>query len=309
MNELEFLEVLNDIEDDLILNAKKPVPKKSPVPALLAKVAVVAAILCMLSLSVMAVSFSIRVLRSEDRVPIHEFFLGGIFAPTSKVTTVDYDLQPQRIRLPSQWIDTLTEGWETFGYDYRYFRTQDLKSPTGSRMDFGGVSQLEELLGVELVSSPELDEAVRGAYVTMVITDSHRAIEEYERKKQITPDGLVIYLPFRTGKTEGLSAETVRYCGIHIYLPITESFADSYQSHVVLSGVGDQDLQKRDYRSRGNIDTVLLTNTPSAAEDPLKTFAAWEYRGVGYLLELKTHHSTCTDPVQLILPYLEHLED
>ena len=308
MNEFDFLEALNDIEDDLILNAKKPVPKKPPVPALLAKIAVAAAILCMLSLSVMAVSFSIRILRSEDRVPIHDFIFGGIFAPTSKVTTVDYDLEPREVTLPPQWIDSLTEAWETFGYDHKHFKTVDLKTPAGSRMNFGSLTQLERLLDVDLVSSPELEEALRGTFVTLVITDPVGATEEYERRGSITPDGLVIYLPFKTGGTAGLSSEEVQYCGIHIYLPVTESFADSYRSHVVLSGVGEQDLQESKHQSRGGIETVLLTNTPGIAEEPLRTFAAWEQDGIGYLLELKTHASTTTDPTQLILPYLSNIE-
>ena len=308
MNEFDFLEALNDIEDDLILNAKKPVPKKPPIPALLAKIAVAAAILCMLSLSVMAVSFSIRILRSEDRVPIHEFFFGGIYAPTSKVTTVDYDLEPREVTLPPQWIHTLTEAWETFGYDHKHFKTVDLKTPTGSRMNFGSLSQLEQLLDVDLVSSSELEEALRETFVTLVITDPYRATEEYERKGQITPDGLMIYLPFRTGGANGLSSETVQYCGIHIYIPLTESFADSYRSHVVLSGVGEQDLQESKHLSQGGIETVLLTNTPGIAEEPLRTFAAWEQEGIGYLLELKTRASATTDPAQLILPYLSNIE-
>ena len=308
MNEFDFLEALNDIEDDLILNAKKPVPKKPPIPALLAKIAVAAAVLCMLSLSVMAVSFSIRILRSEDRVPIHEFIFGGIFAPTSKVTTVDYDLEPQEVTLPPQWIDSLTEAWETFGYDHKHFKTLDLKTPAGSRMNFGSLTQLERLLDVDLVSSPELEEALRGTFVTLIITDLVRATEEYERRGSITPDGLVIYLPFKTGGATGLSSEEVQYCGIHIYVPITESFADSYRSHVVLSGVGDQDLQESKHCFQGGIEAVLLANTPSTAEEPLRAFAAWEHKGVGYLLELKTRHSTTADPAQLILPYLSNLK-
>ena len=309
MNELELLEALNDIEDDLILNAKKPASKKLPIPAFLAKIAVAAAILCMLAVTVMAVSFSIRIFTGEGRVPIYEAYYGGIFSPTSKVTTVEYDLKAQKTSLPSQWVSTLTEAWEVFRYDHEYFKTVDLKTHTGSRINFGGISQLEELLDMELVSSPEMEEVIQSSYVTLVITDPQRATEEYEKKGKITPDGLVIYLPFQIGQTQGISAEMVDYCGIHIFIPLTESFEESYRSHVVLSGVGDQDLQKKDYRSQGGIDTILLSNMPSTAEEPMMTFAAWGHRGAGYLLELKTHPSADTDPVQLIMPYLENLED
>lgn len=309
MNELEFLEALNDVDDDLILNAKKPVQKKPPIPALLAKVAVVAAILCMLSLTVMAVSFSIRILTGEDRVPIHELYFSGIYSPASKVTTVEYDLKKQNISLPSRWLHTLTEAWETFDYDHAYFKPVDLKTPLGNRLNFGGITQIEEILRMELVSSPQIEKVIRASFVTLVVTDAQRATQEYECTGQITPDGLVIYLPFQTGETQGISSQIVEYCGIHIFIPLTESFADSYGSHVVLSGVGDQDLQKSEYRSRGNIDTVLLTNTPGTADEPLKAFAAWEHNGVGYLLEMKTHPTTHTNPAQLIRPYLEYLEE
>ena len=253
-------------------------------------------------------SFSIRILSGEERVPIHEFNFGGPFSPTSKVTTVEYDLKAQKLSLPSQWVHTLTDAWEDFRYDHEYFKTVDLKAPTGSRRNFGSISQLEALLNVDLVSSSELEAVTGASFVTLVITDPQRAKEEYEREGEVTPDGLVIYLPFQTGRVQGISSEIVDYCGIHIYIPLTDSFTDHYRSHVVLSGVGDQDLQKQEYRSRGGIDTIFLTNTPGTADEPLKAFAAWEHSGVGYLLELKTHQDTHTDPTQLILPYLTDLE-
>lgn len=307
MNELDFLEALNDIEDDLILDAKKTVDKRSLIPSHLAKVAVAAAIVCLMSVTVMAVSFSVRILRSEERIPIPEGVFMGQLTPDTRITTVDYDLQQQKIHLPSDWAERLTEQWKAFPYDYSYFKGMDLKHAEGSRINFGGISQLESLLGIELVSSPELDRAVRGSYISLVVTDPRRAAEELRREGRISPDGLVIYLPFYLDGEKGPSPDMVDYCGLNIFLPLTEPFAESYSSHTVLSSVGDQDLQESRQLSQGGIESILLSNSPGT-EDPMKAYAAWEHEGIGYLLELKTHHRISTAPASLLDPYLKDLK-
>ena len=42
----------------------------------------------------------------------------------------------------------------------------------------------------------------------------------------------------------------------------------------------------------------------------MQVYAAWEHEGIGYLLEMRTYMATEPDkePVDMILPYLEHLE-
>lgn len=308
MNETEFLRVLNDIDDDLILNAKEPLAPKPHVPAILAKMGVAAAIICLLSISVMAVSFGVRIMGSDSRVPIGDNFLWGIFSPSSKVTTVDYSLGAQKADLPAQWIQALTEAWNSFGYDHKYFKGMDLRDKEGNRIDYGTITKVEELLGLPLVSSPEIETACRSAFVKLVITDPERATAELENRGEITPDGIEIYLPFPTENGGELDSQIVDYCGLYLYIPLTDSFVNNYKSHVVLSGAGDQDLREQKYVSRGGVETILLANTQSR-EESMKAYAAWECRGIGYLLEMKTYAGVTAEPVGLILPYLENLEE
>ena len=308
MNELDFLKALNDVEDDLILDAKKPIGAKKHLPSFLGKLGVAAAILCLLSVTVMAVSFSVRIIGSDQRVPIHEGYYMGIFTPSSKVITVDYSLEVQDLQLPTQWIDDLTAEWKAFGYDYSYFQGIDLRNARGSRMDFGSISALENLLGISLVSSPELDEAFRSAYVSLVITDWERASAELREEGRIYPDGLRVYLPLMVENQGKLSSDVVEYCGLNIFIPLTDSFTESYRSHVILSGDGEQDLTQSSYTSPTGIQTHVLANKQSRS-DPMKAYGAWEHKGVGYLLEMKTHYNTTADPAAIIMPYFENLED
>ena len=308
MNELDFLKALNDVDDDLILDAKKPIRAKNRIPSLLGKIGVAAAILCLLSVTVMAVSFSVRIIGSDQRVPIHEGYYMGIFTPSSKVTTVDYALETQKIKIPAQWSEALTEEWKNFGYDYKYFNGIDLREEDGSRIDFGGISLLEELLELRFVSSPELDRAVRSSYVSLVITDRERASLELREEGRISPDGLRIYLPFRIDGQGSPNPDVVEYCGLNIFIPLTDSFAEEYRSHVVLSGDGNQDLKERKALSQGKVESVILANTQSQ-DEPMKAFAAWEHEGIGYLLEMKTYYCVTADPAEIIMPYLANLED
>lgn len=308
MDELNFIQALTDIEDDLILYAKKPVTPKRSISSLFGKIGVAAALLCLLSVTVMAVSFSVWVLSSDHRVPILEAYYMGVFTPSSKVTTVNFDLEAREITIPQRWTEDLTAAWNIFGYDHKYFKGIDLKEKDGSRIDFGSIAQIERLLRLGLVSSPEIDGATGSAFVSLVIVDSERTSREWERKGTVTPDGIRIYLPFRLDGQIGLNDDVIEYCGLHIFIPLTESFATEYRSHVVLSGDGSQDLQERKILSQGGIETVLLANNRSEYE-ATKAFAAWEYQGVGYLLEMKTHDSVTADPGEIIMPYLTNLED
>lgn len=310
MNELEFLDVLNEIDDELILDAKKPLKARSAKASMFAKFAVAAAVICLLSLTVFAVSFSVRVWNSNRRVPIYDTFPYdmGVFSPSSKVVTVDYSLQAQNIQLPTQWVEDLTEQWKAFEYDYTYFHGIDLRDEIGSRMNFGGISALEHLLGISLVSSPELEESFRGAYVSLVITDWERASTELREEGKVYPDGVRVYLPLSIGGQGKLPSEVVEYCCLNIYIPLTDSFAESYRSHAILSGDGEQDLKQSRYTSPAGIQTHVLANEQSSAE-PMKAYGAWEYKGIGYLLEMKTHFDTTADPTAMIIPYFENLED
>jgi hypothetical protein len=253
------------------------------------------------------VSFSVRIIDSDKQVLIHDNIFMGLLSPKSKVTTVDYDLFPRKLQIPQTWIMNLTEAWVNFDYDHQYFTGLDLKEIDGNAMNFGSISQVEALLDVKLVSSPALDQIVKGVFIRLLVTDSQRATEEFQKTGFITPDGMVIYLPLASVEEQGIAPKVVEYYGLNIYIPMTQSFATAYGSHVVLSSIGNQDLAQSTHISSGGIEVTILTNH-LCGDEAMKAFGAWEEQGVGYLLELKTPNSVTTEPIEMILPYIKDLE-
>lgn len=323
MNSFEFLEELSGIDDDLILNAQTVPPKRQAMPKFSLRIAAVLAIIILLPLSVAAVTVSVRILTSGSEVTN---YLIDQYTIRSKVTTIEYDLHPQKAKIPLQWTQELTEAWKTFGYDHSYFTGIDLKDGE-NRRNFGGIQQLEQLLGIPLVSSPELEAVTSGAYVTLAVTDQARAAAQFQSEGMVSPDGLMIYLPFRLSPETGLDQRLVEYCGLRVFVPLTDSFAKEYASHAVLSSVRKQDLQQTKLVSSGDIEIIMLENTieegipisgiaPWENEsgyisngDSISGFAAWEKNGIGYLVEFRTYLNVEVVPSQLLTPYLEHLED
>lgn len=302
MNEFEFLEAINEIDDDLILSAQTIPVKKHRVHQLGARAAAVAAIICLLSITVAAVTISVRIFTSDREVPNYEYYYGGPLSLNSKITTIEYDLQPQKAEIPLKWTEELSKAWKSFGYDYGYFTGTNLKNSGGSRMDFGGITQLEQLLGIELAGSEEMELITNSAFVTLAVTDQERAAGQNRTEGIVSPDGLVVYLPLE------MDMGDVDFCGLSIFVPLTESFAEQYASHAVLSSVWKQDLNQTRITSAGGIEIILLENTPSDG-DPLSGFAAWEQNGIGYLVEIKTYPDSEMTPGELLMPYLEQLED
>lgn len=306
MNSLDFLRELNEVDDDLLRKAALPPVRASRRIGI--KVPVAALMLCLLSVTVAAVSISIRIFTTGETAPNYENHYGGMFLSNSKVTTIQYDLSPRKVNIPLQWETALTEAWKSFGYDHEHFTGLDLKEGNGNRINYGGLPQMESLLGLNFADSEELEQITRAAYVTLVVTDAKRATEQFQREGLVSPDGIVIYLPFLRNAQTGLSPETVDYCGLNIFIPLTASFAEQYASHCVLSGVYGQDFAQRSFVSKGNVEVFLLENTKQG-EEPLSAYGAWEQAGIGYLVELKTNWDAKELPGEILMPYLENLED
>lgn len=301
MNELEFLEVLNSIDDDLILNAQTIPGRKYPLSRFGLRSAVLAAVLCLLTASVAAVTIGVRIWTGSEQVVHFEHDFGGLIPFTSRVTTIEYDLQPRSIQLPLQWTQELTGAWKSFGYSYDHFNGVDLRNDDGRRIDFGGVPRLEQLLGLDFISGELLDQAAPQSYVTLAVTAPERCAQQLRREGMVTPDGVVIYLPLQ------IDSEDIDYCGLSIFLPLTDSFAQYYASHAVLSSVYNQELRQSTLYS-GELEIVILENTPGE-EDPLSGFAAWEHGGIGYLIEIKTTRDCAASSMELLTPYLNDLEE
>ena len=288
MNSFEFLEELSNIDEDLILSAQTVPEQPLCFRRMGVRAAVLAATLFLLSVSVAALSIGVRIWTGKEQVVHFEHDFGGLIPFASKVTTIEYDLLPVSAELPLEWSRELTASWKAFGYDDSYFTGVELRSDDGSRLDFGGIRGLERLLGMDLAAGSDLEHA----FVTLSVTDPARCAEQLRQEGSITPDGLIIYLPIE------IQSEQVDYCGLNIYLPLTDSFAQHYGSHVVLSSVYLQDLRQH---TAG--DAVVLVNEPGEG-DHMSGFAAWEKDGIGYLLELRTIRDADVDVLELLLTYL-----
>ena len=311
MNSIDFLKELNEIDDDLLMNAELPPKRKVPVPfsRIGIKAAVIVLLLCLIPATVIAVTIGVKILVSQEEIPNYgDYMLGGIVSVESKVTTIEYELSPQRIEVPLQWEEKLTDAWKGFPYSYDSFKGVDLKDTQGSRINLGGIAEIEKLLGTTLTTSDELEQITQGAYVTLIVTDPERAAAQLRSEGIVSPDGILVYLPFRNDKETGLGPDVVDFCGLRIFIPITESFAEQYAEHCVMSSVNKQELAQSSFFSSGDIEVIVLENSWQYNLDAPRGYAAWEESGIGYLVELKCSADVKTTPGELLRPYLENLE-
>lgn len=310
MNSIDFLKELNEIDDDLLMNAELPPKRKSHIYRIGANAVIIALLLCLMSVTVVAVTIGVRILVSKEELPNYgDYLMGGLISVDSKVTTIEYELSPHNIEIPLQWEEKLTDAWKRFTYDYSNFTGIDLKDTEGRRINIGDIAQIEELLGISLTGSRELERITLGAYVTLIITDQERAASQLRMEGTVAPDGILVYLPFRNDEEKGLGPDVVDFCGLRIFIPLTESFADQYAEHCVMSGVNKQDLIQSSFFSSGNIEVIVLENRWQDELDAPRGYAAWEQSGIGYLVELKCNVDMKASPGALLRPYLEKLEE
>ena len=311
MKRIDFLKELNEIDDDLLLDAELPLKREKHIPfkKIGVQAALIVLVLCLIPATVLAVTIGVRILVSQEESPNYSDYLtGGFLHIDSKVTTIEYELAPHPIEVPLQWEEKLTDAWKGFPYDHSNFTGIDLKDADGRRINFGSISDVEKLLGTSLTSSSELEQITQGAYVTLAITDPDRAGLQLRTEGIVSPDGVLVYLPFRNHKETGLDPDVVDYCGLRVFIPLTEDFAQRYAEHAVLSGVDQQEFDQSRFYSSGNVEVILLENHWQEDYDTPRGYAAWEKDGIGYLVELKNMPDAKESPGELLKPYLEELE-
>ena len=311
MNRIDFLKELNEIDDDFLLDAELPLKRERHIPfgKIGVQAALIALVLCLIPATVFAVTIGVRIWVSQEEIPNYsDHLIGGFLHIDSKVTTIEYELAPHPIDVPLQWEEKLTDAWKGFPYDHSNFTGIDLKDAEGRRINFGSISDMEKLLGTSLSSSHELEKITQGAYVTLAITDPDRAGLQLRTEGIVSPDGILVYLPFRNHKETGLDPDVVDYCGLRVFIPLTEAFAERYAEHAVLSGVDQQEFDQSRFYSSGNVEVILLENHWQDEYDTPRGYAAWEKDGIGYLVELKNMPDAKESPVELLRPYLENLE-
>ena len=228
MKRIDFLKELNEIDDDLLLDAELPLKREKHIPfkKIGVQAALIVLVLCLIPATVLAVTIGVRILVSQEEIPNYsDYLMGGFLHIDSKVTTIEYELAPHPIDVPLQWEEKLTDAWKGFPYDHSNFTGIDLKDAEGRRINFGSISDMEKLLGTSLTSSQELEQITQGAYVTLAITDPDRAGLQLRNEGIVSPDGILVYLPFCNHRETGLDPDVVDYCGLRIFIPLTEAFA------------------------------------------------------------------------------------
>lgn len=310
MNSIDFLKELNEIDDDILMNAELPPKRKNHIYRIGVNAVVIALLLLLMPVTVLALVIGVRTQVSKEEFPNYgDYLMGGLISVESKVTTIEYELSPHNIEIPLQWEEKLTDAWKEFPYDYDNFTGVNLKDTEGRRINFGGIKQIEELLGISLTDSKELERITIGAYATLIVTDYERAKMQFRTEGTVTPDGILVYLPFSNDEENGLGPDMVDYLGLQIFIPLTESFVDKYAEYCVMSSVNKQNLIQSSFLSSGNIEVILLENRWHEEFDAPRGYAAWEQDGVGYLVELKCTVDMKESPGELIRPYLEKLEE
>lgn len=92
---------------------------------------------------------------------------------------------------------------------------------------------MEKLLGTSLTSSHELEQITQGADVTLAITDPDRAGLQLRTEGIVSPDGILVYLPFRNHKETGLDPDAENF-PIGITIPIRASIMSIFCTYLIL---------------------------------------------------------------------------
>ena len=236
MNRIDFLKELNEIDDDLLLDAELPLKREKhiPVKKIGVQAALIALVLCLIPATVLAVTIGVRIWVSQEVNPNYsDYLIGGFLHIDSKVTTIEYELAPHPIDVPLQWEEKLTDAWKGFPYEHSNFTGIDLKDAEGRRINFGSISDMEKLLGTSLTSSHELEQITQGADVTLAITDPDRAGLQLRTEGIVSPDRILVYLPFRNHKETGLDPDAENF-PIGITVPIRASIMSIFCTYLIL---------------------------------------------------------------------------
>ncbi|MBP3411958.1 MAG: hypothetical protein J6K89_01730 [Oscillospiraceae bacterium] len=311
MKQEALWDALTQIDEDLILDAQKlpEMPQRNNRFAV--RVAILAAALSLLSLTVAGFSLGIY-LHSHNRPTVFLENINGftLFPRESYGATVRYELQARRIPLPEDWIQGLTEARKGFAYEYRYFTGISLQEPTGRRRNFGSLSALEELLDIPLVSSPQLDAVTTGVFVELLICDPEGKQAEFKSSGQLSPDGLRIHValdPDELGEQAGRRPEEFH---LTIYVPLTAAFARDY-SLLDLQPEADRSyFSHTTIENKGELAVTLLESVwDTEYEDLFLAYGVWTHEGMGYLLESHFPLGSKLHNKGLLQPYLRELEE
>lgn len=311
MKEWEIFEALGDLDDELITQERPTRPhwKRGGL-----RLALIAAVTALLVGTVLGVGLGVGVTYGKQTVTLQGVSLGqkdgdGTRELSYYTAEVQYDLQTVSVENMELLSSQLTQAWEDLGHDHSGLQAAELMGADGKRRNLGTIAGAEEFFGLDLMQSPDLEALVRGAYVTMVISDPERAEAEYAETGRVTPDGLLIYFSLRRGEAspEALDAQLVSESGITVYIALTEAFIAQEGTQRLYSYETEGEFQESGLMTDRGKSILLLENTREGSFGQTG-YAAWCQNGIGYLAHMKTYPSSYATPLSLLAPVLQHIQ-
>ena len=302
---------LTEIDEDMILEAYQPTEPKNHGNRLALRITLLAAVISLLSRTV--AGLSIGVFYDSDRKPETlkmEYYPGVAFFGESYGASVKFDMEPQKISIPEDWLADLQEAWDSFPYDKTHFPTVELREQGGGRRNFGSLPALGNLLGIPLASSPEIDAATIGVFGELVICDPAATEKDLEKGGSLSPDGILIYVALAPGDLEERAGQLTQYFTLKLYIPLTTSFESAYGSMTVQPEADGGRFQAATVNSAGRIQVSVLESTwESEYSQFFTTYALWEHKGIAYVLEAAFDLGDPLWEQALLEPYVIRLEE
>jgi len=300
MNAWDLFEALSEV-DASELDA---VAKKSSKTAL--RFILLAASIALLIGSALAVGLSARVYFDEQTVELQGVCLVENDGKTTSSMTyhaahVSLEMSTVHISATEELSRALTTKWRADPS----LKTAYYQTAQGTRCNLGTVAEAEAFLGIDILNSTELERLVRGVFVTMVISDSQRAKEEYESKNRISPDGLIVYLSLR--RDTALDSTIVSESGITVYIALTQAFLESETEQHLYSHKSEGRFRESGLLTSSGKSLLLLENTPEKGFCQ-SGYAVWCSAGLGYLAHIKTYPDSYATPLSLLSPFLYEIK-
>ncbi len=307
MNEWDLFQELSELDEELVLAAEKTPDRKNLLHRGGLRAALIAAIIALLVGTALAVHLGVSVSHGEKTVPLKNI---GLSLPegeeTEKLTyytaNIRFDMMPTEIT-NADLTSALTQAWQQKSDLSSY----PLLEENGHRINLGTISGAEKFLGIELIDSPELEPMIRGAYVTLLVTDPERAREQYAREGEVSPDGIELYFSFRRGIGDVFDARQVLECGLTVYIALTEDFARSKNVLRLYSYEKEGAFRESGLLTDKGNSLLLLENSPRKGYCAVG-YAAWCEKGIAYFAVVKCSPNAFCAPLSLLTPLLETLQ-
>lgn len=311
MREEALWNALTEIDEDMVLEAGRGPDRRNQSSHLALRIALLAAVLSLLSLT--AASLSIGILyysESEPEITALEYYPGVVFDAESYGATVKFDLDSQEVRLPEEWLVALREAWDSFQYEKAHFSGVELREEGGARRNFRSLSAIGTLLDIPLVSSPEIDGATIGVFGELVICDPIEKEMACERGESLVPDGILLYVTLDPRDLEERVGQLTQYFTLKLYIPLSRSFEKAYGSMSMRPEADGGRFRATTVNSEGGMQTTVLESTwESEYSQFFSAYGLWEHKGIAYVLEAAFVLGDPLFEIELLQPYVMRLEE